>query len=146
MVKATMLSILNTVRNIFMRLYGSVEEVMTMCLVYKIWRLYVHILPHTPHPCQKKNFPCCIRILCQNSLTSIHVISPDFGGSSRFGAFPHGLTLGRRNLPTRGFSNVIFLGPYFSPNILSFTAVSTWRINCLQRQKCLTFIDLIDDH
>ena len=76
----------------------------------------------------------------------IHVISPDFGGSSRFGAFPHGLTLGRRNLPTRVFSNVIFLGPYFSPNILSFTAVSTWRINCLQRQKCLTFIDLIDDH
>ena len=62
----------------------------------------------------------------------IHVISPDFGGSSRFGAFPHGLTLGRRNLPTRDFSNVIFLGPYFSPNILSFTAVSAWRINCLQ--------------
>ena len=25
----------------------------------------------------------------------IHVISPDFGGSSRFGAFPPGLTLGR---------------------------------------------------
>ena len=74
------------------------------------------------------------------------MISPDFGGSSRFGAFPHGLTLGRRNLPTRGFSNVIFLVPYFSPNILSFTAVSTWRINCLQRQNCLTFIDLIDDH
>ena len=78
--------------------------------------------------------------------SNIHVISPDFGGSSRLGAFPHGLTLGRRNLPTRGFSNVIFLGPYFSPNILSFTAVSTWRINCLQLQKCLTFIDLIDDH
>ena len=39
MVKATMPSILNTVRNIFMRLYGSVEEVVTMCLVYKIWRL-----------------------------------------------------------------------------------------------------------
>ena len=76
----------------------------------------------------------------------IHVISPDFGGDSRFGDFSHGLTLGRRNLPTRGFFNVIFLGPYFSPNILSFTAVSTWRINCLQRQKCLTFIDLIDDH
>ena len=74
------------------------------------------------------------------------MISPDFGGSSRFGAFPHGLTFGRRNLQTRGFSNVIFLGPYFCPNILSFTAVSTWRINCLQRQKCLTFIDLTDDH
>ena len=63
---------------------------------------------------------------------SIHVISPDFGGSSRFGAFPHCLTLGKQNLPTTGFSNVIFLGPYFCPNILSFTAVSTWRINCLQ--------------
>ena len=62
----------------------------------------------------------------------IHVISPDFGRSSPFGAFPPGLTLGRRNLPTRGFSNVIFLRPYFCPNILSFTAVSTWRINCLQ--------------
>ena len=74
-----------------------------------------------------------------------HVISPDFGGSSLFGAFPHGLTLGRRNLPTRGFSNVFFLGPYFSPNILSFTAVSTLRKNCLQL-KCLIFIDLIDDH
>ena len=33
MVKATMLSILNTVRNIFMKLYGSIEEVVTMCLV-----------------------------------------------------------------------------------------------------------------
>ena len=61
----------------------------------------------------------------------IHVISPDFSGSSRFGAFPPGLTLGRRNLPTRGFSNVIFLGPYFCPNILSFKAGSTWRIICL---------------
>ena len=39
MVKATMPSILNPVRNIFMRLYGSVEEVVTMCLVYKIWWL-----------------------------------------------------------------------------------------------------------
>ena len=33
MVKATMPSILNTVRNIFMKLYGSIEEVVTMCLV-----------------------------------------------------------------------------------------------------------------
>ena len=33
MVKATMPSILNTVRNIFMRLYDSVEEVVTMCLM-----------------------------------------------------------------------------------------------------------------
>ena len=44
----------------------------------------------------------------KNTAGGIHVISPDFGGSSRFGAFPPGLTLGRRNLPTRGFSNVIF--------------------------------------
>ena len=36
MVIATMPSISNTVRNTFMRLYGSVEEVVTMCLVYKI--------------------------------------------------------------------------------------------------------------
>ena len=33
MVKATMSFISNTVRNTFMRLYGSVEEVMTMCRV-----------------------------------------------------------------------------------------------------------------
>ena len=40
MVKATVPSILNTVRNIFMRLYnGSVEKVVTMCLVCKIWWL-----------------------------------------------------------------------------------------------------------
>ena len=39
MIKATMPSILNTVRDIFMRLYGSVEEVATICLVFKIWRL-----------------------------------------------------------------------------------------------------------
>ena len=39
MVKATMLSVLNTIRNIFMRLYDSVEEVVTIGLVYKIWRL-----------------------------------------------------------------------------------------------------------
>ena len=38
-VKATMPSVSNTVRNIFMRLYGSEEEVVTMCLVYKIWWL-----------------------------------------------------------------------------------------------------------
>ena len=69
---------------------------------------------------------------CWISKNIIHVISPNFGGSSGFGGFPHGLTLGRRNLPTRGFSNVIFLGPYFSPNILSFTALSAWRIICLQ--------------
>ena len=45
----------------------------------------------------------------------IHVISPDFVGSSRFGAFSHGLTLGRRNLPTRGFPMllVFFLSEHF---------------------------------
>ena len=32
MIKATMPSILNTIRTIFIRLYGSVEEVMPMCL------------------------------------------------------------------------------------------------------------------
>ena len=31
--KATMPSILNTIRNIFTRLYGSLQEVMPMCLV-----------------------------------------------------------------------------------------------------------------
>ena len=35
MVKGTMPSILNIVRNIFMSLYGSVEEVVTVCIVYK---------------------------------------------------------------------------------------------------------------
>ena len=35
MVKATMHSILNTVRNIFMRLHDSIEEVGIMCLVQK---------------------------------------------------------------------------------------------------------------
>ena len=79
------------------------------------------------------------------SLHDIHVISPDFGGSSRFGAFLHGLTLGRRNLQTR-----VFAMSFFSDRIsehLSFTAVSTWRINCLQlKGVCMTFIDLIDGH
>ena len=31
--------LLDTVRNILMRLYVSVEKVVTMCLVYKIWWL-----------------------------------------------------------------------------------------------------------
>ena len=48
MVKATMPSILNTFRNIFMRLSGSLEEVVTMCLVCKIWRVYI------PPPPKKK--------------------------------------------------------------------------------------------
>ena len=42
--------VLNTVRNIFMRLYGSVEEVVTMCLVYKIGRLLCSYPPHSPPP------------------------------------------------------------------------------------------------
>ena len=32
MIKAAMISILKSVRNIFMRLYGSVEEVVTLCI------------------------------------------------------------------------------------------------------------------
>ena len=36
-VLAAMLSILNTVRIIFMKLYGFIEEGMTMCSVYKLW-------------------------------------------------------------------------------------------------------------
>ena len=54
MLKATMPFIWNTVRNIFMRLYGSVEEVVTMCLVYTIWRLLCSYPPPPPPPPQKK--------------------------------------------------------------------------------------------
>ena len=53
MVKATMPSVLNTVRNIFMRLYGSVEEFVTICLIYKLWWLlcsYPQLLPPSPPP------------------------------------------------------------------------------------------------
>ena len=50
MVKATMPSILNTVRNSFTRLYGSVEEVVNMCLVYKIWCLLCSYPPLAPPP------------------------------------------------------------------------------------------------
>ena len=39
------------------------------------------------------------------------------------------------------FSRTVFQSEHFI-----LMAVSTWRINCLQRQECLTFIDLIDDH
>ena len=49
MVEATMPSILNTIRNIFMRLYGSVEEVVTVCLVYEIRRL-LYSYPPLPFP------------------------------------------------------------------------------------------------
>ena len=59
--------------------------------------------------CSLCNWKYCVS-LCE----CIHVISPDFGGSSRFGAFPPGLNLGRRNLPTRAFSNVIFLGTFLN--------------------------------
>ena len=59
MVKATMPSILNSVRNIFMRLYGSVEVVVMMCLVYKIWRLSCSYSPTLhPHPKKKKLENC----------------------------------------------------------------------------------------
>ena len=50
MVKATKPYILNNVRNIFMRLYGSVEEVVAMCLVYKIWRVLCSYPPPPPMP------------------------------------------------------------------------------------------------
>ena len=55
MVKATVPSFVNTDRNSFTRLYGSVEEVVKMCLVYKIWRLLCSCpLLSTPPPPQKK--------------------------------------------------------------------------------------------
>ena len=44
-----------TVRNIFVRLYSSVEEVVPMCLVYKIWRLLCTYSPPPPPPPQPKN-------------------------------------------------------------------------------------------
>ena len=62
MVKATMPSILNTIRNIFMRLYGSVEEVMcVLCIKYENMAALVfislfHSLPPSPPPPAKKNF------------------------------------------------------------------------------------------
>ena len=55
MVKATMPPILNTNKNIFMRLYSSVEKVVTMCLVFKILRLlYSFSSLHPPPPPEKK--------------------------------------------------------------------------------------------
>ena len=50
----------------------------------------------------------------------IHVISPDFIGSSRFGAFSHGLTLGRRNLPTRGFPMFFFPTVFLSEHFIVY--------------------------
>ena len=41
----------------------------------------------------------------------VHVISPDFCRSSRFGAFSPCPPPWRQKLPTRVFSNVIFFGP-----------------------------------
>ena len=38
-VLAALISIFNTVKIIFMKLYSSAEEVMTMYCVYKIWKL-----------------------------------------------------------------------------------------------------------
>ena len=55
MVKGAMPFILNTVRNILMRLYGSVEEVVTMCLVYEIWWLLCSYPP--PTPTKKEKIP-----------------------------------------------------------------------------------------
>ena len=54
MVKATMPSVLNIARDIFMRLYGSVEEVMTTCADKKCGGLVLispapFILPPTNH-------------------------------------------------------------------------------------------------
>ena len=49
-VKATMPSILNTVRNIFMRLYGTVEEVLTVSCIKKYGGSCVSISPPTPSP------------------------------------------------------------------------------------------------
>ena len=68
-VKATMPSNLSTVRNIFMRLYGSVEEVVTLCLVYKIWRLLCSYACPPPLPHTHRHTKSWIWILCQNSLT-----------------------------------------------------------------------------
>ena len=65
MVKAVVPSILNTVRNIFMRLmrlFGSVEEVVTMCLVYKIWRLLCSNPPPPPHTKENPGFGFFVKI------------------------------------------------------------------------------------
>ena len=59
MVKTTMPSTLNTNKNIFMRPYGSVGEVVTTCLVYKIWWLlcsYPPPLTPPPHTHTQKYF------------------------------------------------------------------------------------------
>ena len=55
MVKATMPSILNTIRNIFMRLYGSVEEVVTI-FTRRLLCSYSCALTLLPHPPPKNNF------------------------------------------------------------------------------------------
>ena len=53
-VSAAMLSILNTARIIFMKIYGSVEAVVTMCSVYKIWWLSCSYHSPPPPPPKKK--------------------------------------------------------------------------------------------
>ena len=47
-------------------------------------------------------------VLTVVSVRSIHVISPDFGGSSQFGAIPPDPAVGKGNLPTKDFSHNIF--------------------------------------
>ena len=61
----------------------------------------------------------------------IHVISPDFGGSSRFGAFSPGPPSGDENSLWEVFP-MSFFSDRISVLHLSFTAVSTWRVNGLQ--------------
>ena len=64
-------SILNTIRNISMRLYSSVEEIVTMCSVKKTWGhggSHVHTL--LPPPQMKKKSPSPgVGFFCQNKLT-----------------------------------------------------------------------------
>ena len=79
-----------------MRLYGSVEEVVTLCLVYRIWRLlcsYSFLTastppppPPPPPPPQFFFFPW-IWILCQNSLTRELKIPPPPPPPPGFGFF-----------------------------------------------------------
>ena len=66
MVKATMPSILNTIRNFFMRRYGSEEEVVTICVLCKRWFLCSY--PFSPQLYPPPPHPPPIWILCQNSL------------------------------------------------------------------------------
>ena len=72
MVKATMHSILNTLRNIFLRLYGSVSKIRDDVSYMKYGGSCVYILPPPlppPKKKKKKKKHSWIWILCQNSLT-----------------------------------------------------------------------------